>query len=182
MADPVTESPVSGKGRPTPKRKDAQRGRRGPVAPPPANRREAARRVREQAKEQRSSARQGTRAGDQRYLIRRDQGPVRALVRDLVDNRRHVGVLLLPAALLPVVAQVTRSEQILAIATTLWLATLLAAISDFVVTALVVRSRIRKDFPEERKMRGHILYAVVRTAQFRRFRLPKPRVGPGDPV
>lgn len=179
----MTETPTSsGKGRPTPKRKDAQRGRRGPVAPPPANRREAARRVREQAREQRTTARQGTKAGDQRYLMGRDQGPVRALVRDLVDNRRHVGVLLLPAALLPVVAQVTRSEQILAIATTLWLATLLAAISDFVVTALVVRSRVRRDFPEERKMRGHILYAVVRTAQFRRFRLPKPRVGPGDPV
>ena len=179
----MTETPTSsGKGRPTPKRKDAQRGRRGPVAPPPATRREAARRVREQAKEQRTTARQGTKAGEQRFLIARDRGPVRALVRDLVDNRRHVGVLLLPAALLPVIAQVTRSEQILAIATTLWLATLLAAISDFVVTALVVRRRIRKDFPEERKLRGHTVYAVVRTAQFRRFRLPKPRVGPGDPV
>ena len=178
----VTETPASGKGRPTPKRSDAQRRRGGPVAPPPANRKEAARRVREQAKEQRRQVRTGTKTGDTRHLMRRDQGPVRQLVRDLVDNRRHIGVLLLPAALLPVVAQLTRSEEVLAFATTLWLATLFAAIADFVITAFVVRSRIRSDFPDETKLRGHILYAVVRTAQFRRFRLPPPRVGPGDAV
>ena len=178
----MTESPASGKGRPTPKRRDAERKRSGPVAPPPANRREAARRVREQAREQRKQVKTGTRSGDTRHMLTRDQGPVRQLVRDLVDNRRHIGVLLLPAALLPVVAQLSGSEQVLALATTLWLATLLAAISDFVITALVVRHRVRSDFPEERKMRGHILYAVVRTAQFRRFRLPPPRVSVGDKV
>ena len=174
--------PASGKGRPTPKRRDAERRRGGPSAPPPANRREAARRVREQAADQRRQVKAGTRSGDTRHMMARDQGPVRQLVRDLVDHRRHIGVLLLPAALLPVVAQLSGSTQVLALATTLWLATLLAAISDFVITAIVVRQRVKADFPDERKMRGHILYAVVRTAQFRRFRLPPPRVTVGDKV
>ena len=178
----MTETPASGKGRPTPKRRDAERRRGGPIAPPPTNRREAARRVREQAAEQRKQIKAGTRSGDPRHMLARDQGPVRQLVRDLVDSRRHIGVLLLPAALLPVVAQLSGSAQVLALATTLWLATLLAAISDFVITAFVVRHRVKTDHPDERKMRGHILYAVVRTAQFRRFRLPPPRVSVGDKV
>ncbi|MCU1674190.1 MAG: hypothetical protein JWN77_2303 [Frankiales bacterium] len=175
----MTETPAQGKGRPTPKR--PKRGT-GPVAPPPANRREAAKRMREQAADQRKKIKTGTKTGDTRYLMPRDAGPVRQLVRDLVDSRRHIGVLLLPAALLPVLAQLAHNAQVLALATTLWLATLLAAISDFVITTFVVRGRIKADHPDETKMRGHLLYAVVRTAQFRRFRLPPPRVVVGEKV
>jgi hypothetical protein len=178
----VTEGPATGKGRPTPKRRDAARKRSGPVAPPPTTRREAAKRMREQAAQHRKQVKAGTKTGDSRYLLARDAGPVRELIRDLVDSRRHLGVLLLPAALLPVVAQLTRNQQLLALATTLWIATLLTAVSDFVITAVLVRRRIARDFPEERKLRSAVLYAVVRTAQFRRFRLPPPRVSPGDPV
>ena len=178
----MTESPTSGKGRPTPKRRDAERRRGGPVAPPPTNRREAARRVREQAAEERKQIRAGTRAGDPRHLLARDQGPVRQLIRDLIDSRRHLGVLLLPAALLPVLAQLTRSPQVVGFATVFWLSTLVAAFVDFVIVGITVRRRVRAEFPDERSMRGHIFYAVVRTAQLRRFRLPPPRVSVGDAV
>jgi hypothetical protein len=188
LAD-VTESPdatpavsPSGKGRPTPKRRDAAPRRGGPVAPPPATRREAAKLMRAQGAERRRQVKAGTKAGDQRYLMARDAGPVRQLVRDIVDSRRHVGVLLLPAAALPVLAQLTGSQQLLSMATTLWLATLVTAILDFVLTGYVVRRRIRADFPDEHKLRGHIAYGTVRTAQFRRFRLPPPRVRVGDTV
>jgi hypothetical protein len=175
----VTETPATGKGRPTPKR--PKRGT-GPVAPPPATRREAAKRMREQAADQRQKIKTGTKTGDTRNLMPRDSGPVRALVRDLVDSRRHIGVLLLPAALLPVLAQLSHNAQVLALATTLWLATLLAAISDFVITTFLGRGRIKAAHPDDQKMRGHLLYAVVRTAQFRRFRLPPPRVSVGEKV
>jgi hypothetical protein len=178
----VTEGPASGKGRPTPKRRDAQRRRGGPVAPPPTNRREAARRVREQGAEQRRQVKAGTKAGDSRHLLARDQGPVRQLIRDLVDCRRHIGVFLLPAALLPIAGQLTGNDVAVRFATTLWIATLLAAISDFAITGFLIRQRVRKAFPDEKKMRGHVLYGVVRTAQFRRFRLPAPRVAYGDTV
>ncbi|MCW2724764.1 MAG: hypothetical protein JWN35_1685 [Frankiales bacterium] len=186
LAD-VTDSPLddkssSGKGRPTPKRRDATPRRGGPVTPPPATRREAAKRMRAEGAVRRRQVKAGTKAGDQRYLMARDAGPVRQLVRDLVDSRRHVGVLLLPAAVLPVAAQLTHSQRLLAMATTLWLATLVTAIFDFVLTGFVVRRRIRSDFPDEGKLGGHIAYGTVRTAQFRRFRLPPPRVRVGDSV
>lgn len=179
----MTESAEpTGKGRPTPKRRDVEHRRGGPVAPPPANRKEAARRVRQQGALQRKAVREGTKTGDESRMMARDRGPVRRLVRDVVDGRRHVGVLLLPAAVLPVLAQLTGSSRLLAMATTLWLATLLAAVSDFVITAFLVRQKVRAAFPEEPKLLGHVGYAVVRTAQFRRFRLPPPRVRPGDPI
>ena len=181
----MTETPASGnsgKGRPTPKRRDAERRRGGPVAPPPANRREAARRVREQAAEERKSVRAGTKAGDPKHLLPRDQGPVRALIRDLVDSRRHLGILLLPAALLPILAQLTHNERAVGIATLFWLSALVAAFVDFLIVGFVVRRRVRRDFPEERSTRSHIFYALMRTFQLRRFRLPPPRVSVGDTV
>lgn len=178
----MTESPAAGKGRPTPKRKDAQAQRGGRVAPPPATRKEAAKRIRAQGAQKRKTVRTGTRSGDESSMMKRDQGPVRRLVRDLVDSRRHVGVLLLPATFLPVLANLSPNVQVRAIATSIWLGAVLAAVSDMVITGAVVRRRVRSDFPEEASTRGHVGYAVVRTAQFKRFRVPRARVGAGDSV
>ena len=173
---------MSGKGRPTPKRRDAQRRQGGPVAPPPATRKEAAKRVRAQGAEKRKAVRAGTKVGDEKAMMARDQGPVRRLVRDLVDSRRHVGVLLLPATFIPLLGNLSPSLQVRALATSLWLAAVLAAVFDMVITGWVVRRRIRNDFPEVTRTRGHVGYALLRTAQFRRFRQPPPRVRPGTPV
>lgn len=177
----MTESPT-GKGRPTPKRRDVQRRSGGPVAPPPATRKEAARRLRAKGAEQRKAVRAGTKIGDERHMLARDSGPVRRLVRDLVDARRHVGVLLLPAAALPLIAPLAHSQTISRLAFTLWSAILLAAFADVFLTAFLVRRRLRSQFPDLPKVGGHLAYAMVRTAQFRRFRLPPPRVRVGDPV
>ena len=49
LSAPVAETPTVGKGRPTPKRSEAQ-GRRGPVAPPPKTQREAIKRSKEVGK------------------------------------------------------------------------------------------------------------------------------------
>jgi hypothetical protein len=179
----VTETPAAGKGRPTPKRRDAERRRGGPVTPPPTTRKEAAKRVRAQGAERRKSVREGTRAGDESAFLARDQGPIRRLVRDLVDSRRHPGVLLLPATFLPLIAQyATESVQLQAFAVSVWLTTVLLTVFDLLVTGIFVRRRLRADFPAEGRLRSHIAYAVVRTAQFRRFRVPPPRVSPGDKV
>jgi hypothetical protein len=178
----VTESPASGKGRPTPKRRDVQRRRGGPVAPPPATRKEAAKRIRKEGAQKRAAIKTGTRTGDERAMMPRDQGPVRRLVRDMVDSRRHIGVLLLPATILPVAANLSTSTQLRLVATSVWMTAVLLTIADMVITGFLVRRRIKIDFPAETKTRGHVGYAVVRTAQFRRFRLPPPRVKPGDPV
>ena len=99
---PAEEStPTVGKGRPTPKRREAE-GRRGPVAPPPMTQREAIKRSKEQGKsltkEERralsAERRERMMSGDEKYVLPRDRGPVRAYVRDLVDARRNIAGIL----------------------------------------------------------------------------------------
>ena len=168
-----------GKGRPTPKRSEAQKRRTGPVPPPPATRKEAAQRLRASQAQARQQVREGTLAGDDRRMLPRDAGPVRAFVRDAVDGRRNTGVLLLPAALLSVLAQLTRNPSLLAVMTGLFFATLIATVLDLVLTGLRLRGELGKRFPDER-LRGHISYGLLRTTVFRRFRMPPPRVRPGS--
>lgn len=168
----------SGKGRPTPKRSDARRGRTGPPAPPPKTRKEAARRARERAAASREEVREGTARGDERFLVARDAGPVRSMVRDVVDSRRSVAVLLLPLALILVVAQLTKNEGVIGVALVLWLAGVFAVVGDIIVTTVLIRRRVLAEFPEETKLRGHIGYGLLRATVFRRFRLPPAKVLP----
>ena len=174
----VTEAPA-GKGRPTPKRKEKERRRGGPVAPPPLTRKEAAQRQKEKTKAARTRIKDGAAAGDPKYLAKRDAGPVRALVRDTVDGRRNVGVLLLPLALVLIVANLSGNREVQSLGLLLWLAAILAMVVDIAVTTVLLRRRIREEHPEEEKLMGHVAYGLLRSTVMRRFRLPPPRVSPG---
>lgn len=95
---PAVSTKSGGKGRPTPKRRDAQARGLHPVVP--ADRKAAKReqRAREDAAWQRQQ--QAMLTGDERYLPARDKGPVRRYIRDYVDARWSLGELFLPASLL----------------------------------------------------------------------------------
>src|SRR4051794_19308553 len=82
------------KGRPTPKRSEAEKRRRQPITAP-KSRKEAYRRQRERVSQDRAKARAGLARGDDKYLPKRDQGPVRRLARDYVDARRTLGSYLM---------------------------------------------------------------------------------------
>jgi hypothetical protein len=170
--------PPGGKGRPTPKRKEKERRRSGPVGPPPLTRKEAAQRQKEQQRAARQQVRQGALRGDERYLPKRDAGPVRKLVRDVVDARRNAGVLLLPVALLLVLTQLSGSRLLLDVVLVLWLSSLMAVLLDLVVLSGTIRRRVRRAFPEEARTRGHVAYGLLRSTVFRRWRMPAaaPRV------
>ena len=178
MTAPAPEGPA-GKGRPTPKRREKEKRRSGPVAPPPLTRKEAAKRKKEQAAAARARIKEGAARGDERFLAKRDAGPVRALVRDVVDARRNVGVVLLPLALVLVAANLTGSRTLQSFGLLLWLAALLAMTVDLIATTVLIRRRIRAEFPEEGRLGGHAAYGLLRSTVLRRFRLPPPRVSPG---
>ena len=174
MTSRPVSGPSAGKGRPTPKRREAQGVRRGrPTAPPPRTRKEAAQRAREEAKAARASVREG------RALLPRDAGPVRALVRDVVDARRSIGTLMLPLAFVLLLAQASGNRRVLDIALTIWIVGVVALVTDLVLTARLLRRRLRERFPEERRLRGHIAYGLLRTTVFRRWRIPAPTTSPG---
>ena len=176
----MTES--SGKGRPTPKRSEAQGRRTGPVAPPPTTRKEAAKRLREQQAAGRKRLRDGTIAGDERAMLPRDAGPARRLVRDVVDSRRTLGVALLPVALLLVIAQVVKQPALLQVALAVWTATVVVVLFDLFVTGRRIRRTLGRELPGQGRMRGHIGYGLLRSTVFRRFRMPPPKVTIGTQV
>ena len=176
-APAAAASPASGKGRPTPKRSEAQKRRGGPVPPPPTTRREAAARLRAQGREDRADLRRGTTSGDPDRMLPRDAGPVRALVRDVIDARRNTAVLLLPVALLLVVAELSDQAVLVAVAGRLWAATLLAVLVDVFLTVRAVRRALTAAHPDVR-LRSHIGYGLLRSTVVRRFRMPPPRTSP----
>src|SRR3954468_16240190 len=88
MLAAVTEEAPAGKGRPTPKRRDARKRRRLAT---PTNRKEAAKLRRERLREQRANQRRALQTGDERHLPARDAGPAKKLARDYVDGRFTMG-------------------------------------------------------------------------------------------
>ncbi|MFR9753224.1 DUF3043 domain-containing protein [Nocardia sp. 004] len=186
---------TAGKGRPTPKRRDAQGKRRGPVAPAPLTAKEArARRKaargskanRKAAAAERRAATQDRRArmlaGEEKYLLPRDQGPIRAFVRDIVDARRNLVGLFMPMALVLVLSMFA-APGLQAIVTLAMLVMMTFMIIEGIMLGRIVNNRVRERFPDTTDT-GYRLgwYAFVRASQIRRMRAPKPRVGPGDAV
>lgn len=189
-APEVAESArTSGKGRPTPKRREAQGRRTGPVPPPPRTQREAFKRMRgnKVSKEERRAAaverRQRMMAGEDKYLLPRDRGPVKAYIRDLVDSRRNLMGLFMPLAILVFVALLTPSIAVQRYATLATTFMLIAMIIEGLVLGRIVTRRVRAKFPTE-PIKGLSIgwYAFIRASQLRRLRVPKPRVKPGEAI
>jgi len=169
---------TSPKGRPTPKRSEKQR-RTGPVAPPPQTRKEAAQRQKQATAAARTRIKEGAASGDERYLAKRDAGPVRAMVRDVVDARRNVGTVLLPLALILIVTNLSGIRALQNAGLLLWLVAIIAMVVDITMTTVALRRRLKAEHPEEQSLFGHIAYGLLRSTVMRRFRLPPPRVSPG---
>ena len=165
---------TTGKGRPTPKRNEATKRRTGPVAPPPTSRREAAKQLRAKNAANRQRIKSGSKTGDEAALLPRDQGPVRKLVRDMIDERRTLGWILMPMAIVVLVTGFTKNNALNAVAFEIWLAALLAAAVESVFTGTAVSKAIKERFPDEPKWKGHIRYGVMRTLTIRRLRVPRP--------
>lgn len=167
----------TGKGKATPKRREAEAARKARVKPA-LTKREQFKRDREQMKASRQRSRQGLQRGDERYLMKRDQGPVRKFVRDFVDSRRLFSEFFLPVILLILLLGFIRPLAVLS--SMLMMATIFLVVFDLVTLRYRLKRQIRERFPDDTGR--HTLYAFSRATQLRRLRIPKPTVKPGDPV
>ncbi|MFT3661938.1 MAG: DUF3043 domain-containing protein [Gordonia sp. (in: high G+C Gram-positive bacteria)] len=195
-AKPKAGATTPGKGRPTPKRREAQARRTGPVAPPPTTRAEARARKkqqkstltkeeRKQLRAERSKARAEQRekmmSGDERYMIGRDRGPVRAYVRDIVDSRRNFAGLFMPFAIVLIVAMMI--PQLAFYINLVMLVFVLLMVIDSVILGRQVNNRVRERFPDTADTGFRLgLYAFTRAMQLRMMRAPRPMVSVGDKV
>jgi hypothetical protein len=189
VAEPIENTPkgyTPAKGRPTPKRRDAEARRRGPVAPAPTTMREARQRGKLGKEDRRKAAaarREGMAAGDDRYLLPRDKGPVRSYVRDVIDSRRNLLGLFMPMALLIFIALLVPVRTLQLDITLLCTLVLVAMAIEGVFLGRMAVKRVRAKFPDATdRSFGLGWYAFVRGTQIRKLRMPKPKVKPGDKI
>jgi hypothetical protein len=179
-ADPSISTSAAkdgGKGRPTPKRREAEKGRRRAITAP-RDRKEAYRAMRTRQREERAKSMQALKTGDEKALPARDRGPVKKYARDLVDARRSVAEFFLPLALVILALSFTGSTSLSFIGSTLWLVLVVLIFLDSFVLARRLKRGLRRSHPDENH-KGALPYALMRSMQIRRFRLPPPRVKAG---
>ncbi|SDC21971.1 Protein of unknown function [Streptomyces prasinopilosus] len=173
-----TRHPEAPKGRPTPKRSQAQTQRRS-VANTSMTRKEAAKRQRDERRAAMERQRQALASGDERYLPARDKGPVRRFARDYVDSRFNIAEYFLPMAVIILVLSMIRVPQLQNAALLLWLVVIVLIVLDSAVTGFRLKKQLAERFPDDRR-RGAVAYALMRSLQMRRLRLPKPQVKRGE--
>ncbi|MFE7617991.1 DUF3043 domain-containing protein [Streptomyces sp. NPDC057496] len=171
--------PQAPKGRPTPKRSEAQSQRRRASSGAPLDRKEAAKRQREARRTDLARQREALASGDERYLPVRDKGPVRRFVRDYVDSRFCVAEFFLPLAVIILIMSVIQIKNIQNISLLLWLFVIVLIVVDSIGLSIRLRKQLRERFPDTPK-RGAVAYGLMRTLQMRRLRLPKPQVKRGE--
>ena len=196
METPAPAGATAPKGRPTPKRNESTK-RRGPIAPAPATAAEARKRRKElrstMTKEEKKAdklkrrAEMGQRrermmAGEEAYLLPRDQGPIRRYARDIVDSRRNVLGLFMPSALLLLFIMLAMPRVQILISPAMLLLMLIMFI-DAIFLARKVNKAVDAKFPENTETHFKIgMYAASRASQMRRMRAPRPAVSLGAKI
>jgi hypothetical protein len=169
---------TAGKGRPTPKRSEAERRRREPYTAP-KDRKEAARTSRDRQRTDRTRRMEAVRRGEEWAMPPRDRGPVKALARDYVDSKRRVSEYYMYGLLVLLVLLFIRTPIVQTIVPLLVLAAVLIMGIEGVLIGRKVKSLAAERLPGQ-STRGLALYSAMRALQIRRLRVPKPRVKPGD--
>jgi hypothetical protein len=181
-ADSKPRSPAeAAKGRPTPKRSEAEAKRRQPIT---GSRAPAAPRTKEEkakARATRATKYDAMRRGEAWALNPRDRGPARALVRDYVDSKRRASEYYMYILVVLLAAVFLRNKAAQEFISPLVLVLILVIVVDALLLRRGLQKLLAERLPGE-STRGLTMYAVMRALQIRRFRVPSPRVGPGDKI
>ena len=181
----------TGKGRPTPKRSEAEANRYRSLtgsttsgrnrSSTPASSRKLTPEEKSRVRSDRSKQMQAMRRGEEWALQPRDRGPMKRLARDYVDAHRRPSEFYMYALIVLVIALVAGKAHKALNSDLQFL--LLAIIVVIIVDALLLRrsiSKLAKERLPGQSTRGITFYAIMRALQLRRFRNPAPRVKPGD--
>ncbi len=174
-------SDETGKGRPTPSRKEAEAARKKAMKQP-MTRKEQAKRDRDARAKIRQKQQAALRGGgDEAYLPPRDRGPLRRFARDFVDRRTTIAEFILPVLVVVLLFSVLAPASTANTYITLYFYPVLMlsiAIDEVALTRSLKRAAADR-FPGQ-SLKGLTGYAVLRSFQLRRFRLPTPQVKRGE--
>ncbi|ETY72020.1 membrane protein [Bifidobacterium moukalabense DSM 27321] len=172
------QEPAVGKGRPTPKRKDAQAQNLRPLVPKDrdASRKAAKARMRERE----NAEYEAMQTGDVNHMPKAERLPWRIYIRDYVDARFNLGEFFIPVAFVILVASifVTYKWPSLALPLmALMYVYLFAVIIDIAIMWRKLKKKLIEKYGEKSVAKGmrSASYAWSRAIQIRRWRLPKPR-------
>lgn len=173
------EARASGKGKPTPRRKDQEAAHLRPlVADPKAGAKERRERVREQrAKEQ-----QALLTGDERHMPAEHRGPQKRFIRDFVDARTGLGEFLMPASILFVIASLffNDDENLTGWIILGFYALVFVTLGETFWAMRSMRGLMTTKFKDTPMPRGWRLYTAARMLNLRRLRVPRPAVKRGE--
>lgn len=183
--DLTEEVPDTGgrKGRPTPRRADAEAANKRPLVP--TDRGAARRKQREEFSKARQEQQEAMRTGDEAKMPFQHRGAARRYMRDYVDARWSPGEWFLPAAIIILLVLLAGNivpqyiELIVTVILTAYVLVFLAII-DAVLLGFRVRRRARAKFGEDALGRGAMMYVIFRAFYLRRMRLPRPQVKRGQ--
>jgi hypothetical protein len=169
---------VDKKGKPTPKRKEAQaKLNLSPLAPGASK--ESKKALKAQTRIRRMESRAAYMRGEESAMPARDKGPVRRFVRNYIDERRSFSeyflviiVVILFLTLIPVPA-----IQLLAVAI-MYSSMIFIGVNGFLMSRKI-KKLVAVKFPGE-PTKGLGLYGWMRSTQLRRLRAPAPQVGPAS--
>jgi len=173
-----TTAKASGKGRPTPSRKEAEAARMARVRTP-RTRKEQAAAARSGRFESSQKMREAMKTGDERYLPARDRGPLRRFTRDFVDSRFTLAELILPLLVVTMVLGWSGNNSLAWFANAFMMLMLLAVAANLVWLRFALHRQVKQRFPDASRQ-GLTYYAVVRAVQLRFLRMPKPQARIGQ--
>jgi Protein of unknown function (DUF3043) len=188
---PAKNKPAAqaGKGRPTPKRSEAERGRyqsitgsttsgrssgtgsapRGKMTPEDKAR----------TRSERDKRMTAMRRGEEWALGPRDRGPIKKLARDYVDSHRRPSEYYMYVLVVLLIALLSRSKALNTYVSPFVLVLIVIVVIDGYLIRRALFKLAAARYPNE-STRGMTTYAVMRALQIRRFRTPAPRLKPGD--
>ena len=181
------------KGRPTPKRNEAERnryrsiqggttsGRTSGGAPTKPRTPEEKARAKSDVSHDREKRRIAMQRGEEWALGPRDRGPLKKLARDYIDSHRRVTEYYMYLLIFLLVATFTRNKTLETYVEPL----IIVLIVVIVIDASFINRGLRKlaavRYPGK-STKDLTWYSVMRAMQIRRFRMPAPAVKPGDKI
>ena len=176
----TNDSTPQKKGRPTPKRKEAESARKVSSLAPAHSKEEKARQ-----KAATRAARVAQRAaylrGDENALPLRDRGPVRKFVRSYVDSRRSIGEYFLPIIGIVLLVSLVPHPAAALVGVVMMYTVLFASVIDGILLSRKIKREVITRFPSE-SFKGLGMYGWLRSTQMRRMRAPKPGVATGEKI
>lgn len=168
-----------GKGRPTPKRSEAERPRR--FGGPPTTGKKATPQSKERVRAERIRRREAMQRGEEWALPAKDKGPLKAMARDYVDSRRRLSEFYMYGLGVLLILLFFRNPFVSDLLPPILLVMILVMVVEGFFLGRKLNALAAERFPGQ-STRGLRMYGAMRGLQIRKMRFPRPRVSIGDPI